>query len=163
MHARLLGEFGAETIQRFLETDLSDAKNVHVCDPPQVLVTPALIRDVARFCRDDDVLAFDSLMCLSALDRGDSLSVVYHLHSTAHRHKLALRVDVSRIEPVVPTVEDVWATAQWHEREAYDLMGIRFDGHSDLRRILLPDDWQGHPLRKDYRVQEFYRGMKVPY
>jgi NADH-quinone oxidoreductase subunit C len=102
-------------------------------------------------------------MNLSSVDRAEHLSVVYLLHSMTHLHKIALRVDVPRATPVVPTVEGVWITAQWHEREAYDLMGIVFDGNRDLRRILLPDDWEGHPLRKDYQVQEFYRGMKVPY
>jgi NADH:ubiquinone oxidoreductase subunit C len=63
----------------------------------------------------------------------------------------------------VQTVSHIWGTADWHEREAYDMMGIVFDGHPDLRRILCPDDWEGWPLRKDYKVQEFYRGLKVPY
>jgi len=72
-------------------------------------------------------------------------------------------VRVPKDNPHVPSVESVWKTANWHEREAYDLIGVVFDGHPDLRRILLPDDWEGHPLRKDYKVPEFYNGMKVPY
>ncbi|MEX0602057.1 MAG: NADH-quinone oxidoreductase subunit C, partial [Bacteroidota bacterium] len=69
----------------------------------------------------------------------------------------------SKEQPHIQSVSGVWGTANWHEREAYDLIGIVFDGHPDLRRILLPYDWEGHPLRKDYKVPEFYNGMKVPY
>jgi NADH-quinone oxidoreductase subunit C len=80
-----------------------------------------------------------------------------------HRHKVVLKTLVPKEDPHLPTVEHIWKTAQWHEREAYDLYGIIFENHSDLRRILLPDDWEGYPLRKDYQEPEFYRGMRVPY
>jgi len=80
-----------------------------------------------------------------------------------HNHKLTLKVLLPRDNPVVPSVERVWRAADWHEREAYDLFGIIFEGHHNLKRILLPEDWEGHPLRKDYKVQEYYQGMKVPY
>ena len=93
----------------------------------------------------------------------DNLAVVYHLYSYVHHHKLVVKVVVPKSNPVVKTVSDVWAAAEWHEREAYDLVGMTFEGHPDLRRILLPEDWEGHPLRKDYKVPEFYKGMKVPY
>jgi len=89
--------------------------------------------------------------------------LVYNLFSMKHRHKIALRVDLPRDNPRVPSVESVWRTADWHEREAYDLFGIHFEGHPDLRRILCPDDWEGYPLRKDYVVQEYYHGIRVPY
>ncbi|HET9487574.1 MAG TPA: NADH-quinone oxidoreductase subunit C, partial [Chryseosolibacter sp.] len=75
----------------------------------------------------------------------------------------SLKVTVSRDHAEVDSVEDVWKTANWHEREAYDLFGIKFRGHPDLRRILLPADWEGHPLRKDYKQQEYYRGVKLDY
>jgi NADH-quinone oxidoreductase subunit C len=78
-------------------------------------------------------------------------------------HKFTLKVEVNVDHPHVQSVESVWKTANWHEREAYDMVGVIFDGHPDLRRILLPDDWDGFPLRKDYKVAEYYRGMKVPY
>jgi len=77
------------------------------------------------------------------------MEVVYHLFSYGHRHTFVLKVHLDREQPRVPTVEGVWGVANWHEREAYDLFGIVFEGHSDLRRILLPDDWVGWPLRKD--------------
>jgi NADH-quinone oxidoreductase subunit C len=122
------------------------------------------IKDVARFMRDDEKLAFDSLMCLSGVDyTGGKLGVVYNLASMKWGHKFTLKVDVTVENPHVQSVESVWKTADWHEREAFDVIGIVFDGHPDLRRILLPDDWEGHPLRKDYKVPEYYLGMKVPY
>jgi NADH-quinone oxidoreductase subunit C len=106
-------------------------------------------------------------MCLSGVDykgakgEPDRMEVVYHLFSMKLRHKCVLKVELPRENPSVPTLENVWAIANWHEREAYDLFGIRFEGHSDLRRILCPDDWEGYPLRKDYQQPESYLGMPV--
>jgi NADH-quinone oxidoreductase subunit C len=130
---------------------------------PWALVAPERLRDIAFFCRDDERLQFDSLMCLSGMDHGaGSLGVVYHLDSTGLGHKVVLKVKVPVADPRIPSVEAVWKCANWQEREAYDMVGVVFDGHPDLRRILLPDDWDGFPLRKDYQVPEYYNGMKVP-
>ncbi|HAA75435.1 TPA: NADH-quinone oxidoreductase subunit C [Candidatus Latescibacteria bacterium] len=126
-----------------------------------IRVKPEAIADVCHYMRIDADLNFESLMCLGGVDYDDHLTVVYNLGSYAHKHKITLKVEVGRDEPKVPTVEAVWRVANWHEREAYDMYGIVFEGHSDLRRILCPDDWEGWPLRKDYQVQEYYRGMKV--
>lgn len=140
-----------------------DAKLEGVFDP-FIVVAPEAILDIARFLRDDERTLFDSLMCLSGVDLTKGmLSVVYHLHATRWNHKIVLKVLVPQDNPRVASVESVWKTANWHEREAYDMFGILFDGHPDLRRILMPDDWEGFPLRKDYTVPEFYHGMKVPY
>ena len=131
---------------------------------PFINIDADKINAVSLFLRDEESLQFDSLSCLSSVDLDkDNLAVVYHLYSFALNHKLKLKVIVPKENPVVKTVSDVWATADWHEREAYDMMGLIFEGHPDLRRILCPDDWEGYPLRKDYKVQEFYQGMKVPY
>ena len=130
------------------------------------LIEPEAMSDVAHNLAEDDALAFDSLMCISGVDLGvkeSDLEVVYHLFSMTHRHKIVLKVVLPKENPHVPTVENVWKTANWHEREAYDLYGIVFEEHSDPRRILMPDDWEGHPMRKDYKDPEFYRGMRVPY
>ncbi len=131
---------------------------------PFIKVSPATVKDIALFLRDTDELSFDALMCLSGVDyTGGKLGVVYHLHSMKWNHKIVLKVEVSTENPHVQSVESVWKTANWHEREAFDMIGIVFDGHPDLRRILMPYDWEGHPLRKDYQVPEYYNGMKVPY
>ncbi len=131
-----------------------------------ILVAPDATADIARYLAEEDELAFDSLMCLSGVDLGvkeENLEIVYHLFSMTHRHTVVLKVHLPKEDPHIPSVEDIWKTANWHEREAYDLYGITFEGHSDLRRILMPEDWEGHPLRKDYKDPEFYRGMRVPY
>jgi NADH-quinone oxidoreductase subunit C len=132
---------------------------------PFTLVRPESIAHVARFCHDDPELDFDNLMCLAAVDYpGDDsprFEIVYVLFSYGKRHRHTLKVRVPREQAAVPSVEEVWGVANWHEREAYDLFGILFTGHSDLRRILLPDDWPGHPLRKDWEDPEFYNGMRV--
>jgi len=128
-------------------------------------VAPEALPEVAFFCRDEKDLAFDNLMCLSAVDfpkeEPPRIDVVYHLFSYAHGHKFVLKVQLDRESPAVPSVEEVWGVANWHEREAYDMLGVIFTGHSDLRRILLPDDWTGYPLRKDWEDPEFYNGMRV--
>ncbi len=131
---------------------------------PFIIVNADKINAVSFFLRDEKRLQFDFLNCLSGVDLdNDNLAVVYHLFSFVHKHKLKLKVIVPKSNPVVKSVYDVWATAEWHEREAYDLFGIIFEGNPDLRRILLPEDWEGYPLRKDYKVPEFYKGMRVPY
>jgi len=86
---------------------------------------------------------------------------VYVLYSMKHRHRYTLKCPISRETPSVPSVESVWGVANWHEREAYDMFGIVFEGHSDLTRILCPDDWEGYPLRKDYEFPKSYQGMPV--
>jgi NADH-quinone oxidoreductase subunit C len=132
---------------------------------PWVVVAPEAIADVAAFCKSDAELSFDNLMCLSAVDYPKEtpprLELVYHLWSYAHRHGFVLKVHLPRESPSVRTVENVWGVANWHEREAYDMFGITFTGHSDLRRILLPDDWIGYPLRKDWVDPDFYNGLHV--
>lgn len=119
--------------------------------------------EIAKTLRDDDKLRFNNLMCLSGVhyQKENELGVTYHLHSTIHDHKLVMKVRVPEEEPTVPSVESLWKTANWHEREAYDLVGVEFKGHPDLRRILTPQDWEGHPLRKDYEQQESYRDIST--
>ena len=118
---------------------------------------PALMRRL----RDDAPLAFDFLQNLTAVDwiKRDAMEVVYHLFSYPHRHTIAVKIDVPRGDARVPSVAAVWPTADWMEREQFDLLGVVFEGHPDLRRLLMPDDWAGHPMRKDYHEPKAYRGM----
>jgi NADH-quinone oxidoreductase subunit C len=136
---------------------------------PALLIDPDRIADVCLELRDNPKTYFDFLSCLSGVDYGveaGSFGVVYHLASIPYQTQLTLKVskqnnrDLEEL-PSFPTVSTVYHTADWHEREAFDMMGIYFDGHPDLRRILMPDDWEGYPLRKDYKNAEYYKGIKI--
>jgi NADH:ubiquinone oxidoreductase subunit C len=97
------------------------------------------------------VLSFDYLFCLTGVDYPEKMQIVYHLESILHRHAVVLKTNTSdRLDPKVDTVSDVWQTAKYHEREVYDLLGVKFNNHTDLRRLFLDDTW-GFPLRKDYK------------
>lgn len=136
---------------------------------PALVIDKELLPQVCLFLRDHEETYFDFLSCISAVDNGvaaGTFTVVYHLASIPYKHTLTLKVIVQndrRLDnlPAMPSVAAVWRTADWHEREAFDLMGIYFEGHPDLRRILLPDDWEGHPLRKDYEEAEYYHGIAI--
>jgi NADH-quinone oxidoreductase subunit C len=124
-------------------------------------VEPSRVAEVADFARTDAALRFDCLSNLTGVDypKENHIQVVYHLFSYALRHVFVLKVNASRDDPRVASVSSVWSTADWQEREAFDLLGIHFDGHPDLRRILMPEDWPGHPLRKDFVEPQEYHGI----
>jgi len=130
---------------------------------PYLTVDAPSIVEVCRFLRDDADLQFEVLSDLTALDwpKEEKLQVVYHLFSYSQNHQIVLKVDLPRDNPKVATLESVWKVANWFEREVYDLFGVIFEGHSDLRRIMLPEDWVGYPLRKDYVEQEEYDGIST--
>jgi NADH-quinone oxidoreductase subunit C len=155
------------------------SKNETALDP-FVVVEPAELPELCRFLRDDPRLSFDILNCISGVDYLEPdpkkvakagfephTEVVYHLSSFRHRHRFVLKLSLPRwkdgkagVLPEVPSVTDLWKTADWHEREVYDLSGVWFAGHPDLTRILLADDWVGHPLRKDYEFPLEYHGIR---
>jgi NADH/F420H2 dehydrogenase subunit C len=116
------------------------------------LIVPAgRLYQLAMMLKNDPELDFDYLFCLSGVDYGKQLAVVYHFTSTQKKHSLVIKVKTDdRINPEFDTLCDIWRTAEFHEREVYDLFGIRFSNHPDLRRIFLEEDWKGYPLRKDY-------------
>jgi NADH-quinone oxidoreductase subunit C len=153
----------SDKLKKSLSDAVVDAKLEGVPDP-WLKIAPAKILDAATLLHDDAEMQFDFLMCLSGVDYTKGmLGVVYHCFSMTKKHKICLKVDVPVATPEVASVASIWPTANWHEREAYDMFGIVFTGHPDLRRILCPEDWDGFPLRKDFKVPEFYQGMKVPY
>ena len=109
--------------------------------------------------RDESRFAFNFLSDLSAVDLGEFASprfaVAYHLYSLTHNHRLRVKVFVDEDDAVLPSINSLWSAANWQEREVFDMFGIRFDGHPDLRRILMPADYEGHPLRKDFPVKGY--------
>ncbi len=123
-----------------------------------IVVPRGHVRRAAEFLRGDPELQFTFLSDLTGVDRfpiEPRFELNYHLLSLSRRERLRLKVRVAGGDPVVESVTPVWPTADWHEREVFDLFGVRFEGHPDLRRILMPEDWEGHPLRKDYPVEGY--------
>jgi NADH-quinone oxidoreductase subunit C len=123
-----------------------------------IVVPRNVLRDVAERCRSDKELQFNLLTDATSLDRyplEPRFEVNYHLVSIPRSDRLRLKVRLSGSDPVLDSLVSVWPGANWLEREIFDLMGIRFNGHPDLRRILMPDDWEGHPLRRDYPVEGY--------
>jgi NADH-quinone oxidoreductase subunit C len=147
---------------------------------PWIEVQPAALPEICRFLRDEPDLRFNLLNCITSVDYFEPdakkaakvtwqphLEVVYHLSSLVHRHWIVLKLMLPRWKdgqpgnlPEVPSVTSIWPAADWHEREVFDLGGVQFLGHPDLRRILCPEDWAGHPLRKDYEMPLEYHGIR---
>ncbi len=135
---------------------------------PAIYLPADRIMEVCLWLRESPHTYFDFLSNLTAVDNypENSFTIVYHLSSIPYQLQLTLKVELAvdrstETLPTLPSVSSVWRTADWHEREAYDLMGVFFTEHPDLRRILLPDDWEGFPLRKDYQDPEQYHGINI--
>ncbi|MBS1524621.1 MAG: NADH-quinone oxidoreductase subunit C [Bacteroidetes bacterium] len=137
---------------------------------PALLIDPDRIVEVCRELRDNPKTYFDFLSCLSGVDYGgdaNRFGVVYHLASIPYQTRLTLKVSKENTRnendlPSFPSITPVYGAANWHEREAYEMIGIYFEGHPDLRKLLLPDDWDGYPLRKDYStIDKYYKGIKI--
>jgi NADH-quinone oxidoreductase subunit C len=166
---RLKKKFGASIVGSQLE----------VLDP-WIEIAPEALVPVCTYLRDEKDLRFNMLNCITAVDFLETdpkkaaktswqphLEMVYHIWSVPHRRSLVLKVNLPRWKddvegqlPEIDSVAGVWSTADWHEREVYDLSGIVFNGHPNLRRILCPEDWVGHPLRKDYEMPLEYHGIR---
>ena len=152
IHERLLKHFGPEVVMAFNGV----AEGIR---DPFLTVAASQIDKVCLFCRLEPELGFDFLTSLTALHDGTELRLVYHLFSYQHRHAVVLKCAVSLEAAELPSCVGVWPVADWYEREAFDLFGVRFTGHPDLRRLLLPEDWPGHPMRKDWKQGPSYNGM----
>ncbi len=114
-------------------------------------VPPAGLHSLMSRLKEDEQTKFDYLFCLSGVDWGEELGVIYHLESIEFRHQIVVRVKTAdRENPTLDTVSNIWATADFHEREVFDFFGIKFNGHPNLKRLFLTDEWEGYPLRKDY-------------
>lgn len=159
--------------------DKITGSNLEALDP-WIEVSPSALEEVCLYLRDEPHLRFNLLNCITAVDYFEPdakkaakvewqphMELVYHLWSIPHKRSLVVKVILPRWKdgvegelPELPSVAKVWSTADWHERETYDLSGIRFIGHPDLRRILCPEDWVGYPLRKDYEMPLDYHGIR---
>jgi len=141
------------------------------CVPPAIVVPAEILAQVGQILYEHPDLYFDYLACITAIDNGpqeNTLCLAYNFCSIPFGHQLMVKVMLPRNAPgaplpKVPTVSTIWRAADWQEREAYDLVGIHFEGHPNLKRILLPEDWEGYPLRTDYQVQDQYRGIATAY
>ena len=134
--------------------------------PTTISLSPASLVRVCKELHINDQTYFDQLSCVTGIDNGPdakTMEVIYHLYSIPYNLSLALKIILPRDNPRVPTLSAVWKSANWLERETYDMYGIIFEEHPDLRRILMPNDWEGYPLRKDYQEQEKYRDVQVKY
>ena len=116
-----------------------------------ILVQSQNLHQLMKKLKENSETKFDYLFCLTGMDWGEKLGVVYHLESTSYRHQLVVKVETDdRENPVFDSVFDIWATAEFHEREVFDFFGIKFNNHPNLKRLFLTDEWEGFPLRKDY-------------
>ena len=151
-----------DEIIKFIESKAPD-KTSRIEGKKAIFILPDNWIKISKLLKNDSDLDFDYLMCISSYDKGDNkiYGAAYNLFSTTNNHYLEVRVEVED-GISIPSVVALWQTANWHEREAYDMMGIKFTGHPNLRRILLSDDWEGHPLRKNFKEPDYYHGMPVP-
>jgi len=162
-----------EEIADLLKTNLSEGFFFDIDEdstPNSLIIQPEWLLKVCEVLLKDSQLYFDLLECITGIDNGaeaNTMEIVYNFYSIPFDKRLMLKVVLEREElpklPEIDSLTDLWKASNWMERETYDLLGIDFKNHPDLRRILLPNDWKGYPLRKDYKEEEYYRGIKVEY
>ena len=144
--------------QELMVDETTLPKSIKISADDLLVVMDTLFRNETTY--------FDMLSCITGIDNGPQLAtmeVVYNLFSIPFNQHLMVKVKLSREKPEIDSVNHLWKTANWHEREIFDMYGIHFNNHPDLRRILMPADWEGYPLRKDYKHQEYYRNIKIEY
>ena len=139
-----------DELKSVLTERFPDAEVVQGVQYVEMTVKAESLHETAVQLKQTDEISFDFLICLTGVDYPENMAVIYHLESILHRHVMVLKVRTAdRINPAIDTVSDIWITAKYHEREVYDLLGVHFNNHTDLRRLFLEDGW-GFPLRKDY-------------
>ena len=152
IHEKLKGHFGETVVTSVTEAD----KEIR---DPFITVLGSRVDKVCLFCKVDPDLDFDFCQSITGMDTGDTFTCVYHLYSYSKRHTLVLKVTTPRDEATLPSCVVAWPVVDWYERETAEMFGIQFSGHPDLRPLLLPEGWQGYPMRKDYVEQPQYLGM----
>ena len=157
-----------EELLLFVRQSCSNGEAVadETSSPKAVKISATDLINVCENLFRNEKTYFDMLSCVTALDNGpeaNTMELIYNLYSIPYNHHLTLKITLVRESPEINTVSSILKTADWHEREAFDMFGINFSGHPDLRRILMPADWQGFPLMKDYKQQEYYRDIKLDY
>lgn len=160
--ALIKSELGNETIRESREDQLM----------PVAYIEPAYLDKVGHLLHTHDKLYFDQLAAITGIDHGPEkalIEVAYNFNSIPYNHQYCIKISMQRNNdekdpvPTAKTLSHIWKTALWQEREVFDLFGIYFEGHPDMRRILLPADWEGYPLRKDYKERAYYHGVKIEY
>jgi len=167
-----------QEIANLLQEKFKDSiqiQNIETLQPRILIEKKEFLLEIAHFLYSEKRLYFDNLVCITALDNGisngisneNSLEIIYQFYSYPFEHSMTLAILLDKPidiqNPVVDSLTSLWKSADWHEREAFDMIGIKFENHPDLRRILMPADWEGFPLRKDYKTQQTYHGIKVDY
>ena len=143
-----------------------DVSADELASPKAIKISAEDLVEVCTYLIQNENTYFDMLSCITGIDNGvelNTMEVAYNLYSIPYNIHLMLKVILPRENPEVNSISQIWKTANWHERELFDMFGIQIKNHPDLRRILLPADWEGHPLRKDYKHQDYYRNIKVEY
>lgn len=127
------------------------------------LVEKNFLIDYIHFLKHDSSLYFDMLLCISSIDKPNHFELFYNFYSILRKFHLTVVLELEKSAAEVESITGLYSSAEWHEREVYDMMGIKFKNHPDLRRILLPNDWEGYPLLKNYQTQSYYHGIEVKY
>lgn len=157
----------AEEFKKLIDSKIGDGVVLSIdqnATPKALAIDSTKVEEVMTLLKDNEASFCDLLSCLTAIDNGpeaNTMEVIYNLYSIPLEHSIMIKTVISRDMPEISTVSHLWQTANWHEREAYDLFGIKFSNHPDLRRILMPADWEGYPMLKDYEEPATYRGMKT--
>lgn len=161
----MTNSLNVDRIKEVISAVVGEEPSVDVNTTPVCITIPATkLQQICEAIYKHPDFYLDTLSCLTGLDNGKeagTMEVVYNLYSIPFNHHLMLKVVLPRENAALDSVVSIWRTANWQEREAFDMYGIVFNNHPDLRRILMPADWEGYPLRKDYVQQEEYRGMTV--